>query len=263
VNGLPSTLAGYDTAQPWGRFLTGEALQTVMSLVLLGLLAALWAVFDGLRRRVGIPLFAEGADSWRLTAIAGLGLAGALASVGGLMAHLTGRRIPGAPSLDGLDTLLPQVDGALGLARSFFLGALMLGIVAFVILLSARSTARRLALTLLLGALVAVFAGALTAGRSVSPHPALLVALLVLALPLAYLALRTWAATSVMAWMVASLLVTAMHGCAALLGATTATAQGAAVATLAACVMLLALMQRLSTHWGEAPERKPDGGSDA
>lgn len=252
LNGLPSTLAGYDTSQPWGRFLAGEALRTVMSLVLLGLAAALWSVFDGLRRRVGIPLVAEGGDSWRRTAIAGLGLAGARATLAGALAHLVGPRVPEAPSLDALDTLLPQIDGALDLAGSFFIGVLLLGIVAFVIMLAARSTARRLALALLCGVLVSVSFGIFAMGRTTSPYPALLALLLVAALPLAYLALRTWAATSVTAWMVASLLATAMQECATLFRATTATAQGAAVATLAACVVLLALTRRLATRWGEA-----------
>jgi len=265
VNGLPSTLAGYDTAQPWGRFLAGEALQTMMLLLGVFLLAVLWSVFDGMRRRVGIPLFAEGGDSWRLTAIAGLGLAGAQATLAGTLAWLAGPRVANAPSLDALDTLLPQLDGALDLIRSFFVGALLLGIVAFVIMLVARSTARRLALTLLLGALAAVLIGTVAMGRTATPHPALLAVLLALALPLAYVALRTWAATSVAAWMVASLLVTAMQELAALRSAATTTAQGAALATLGASVILLALVRRLVTHWGAAPERQsnPPTGDEA
>ena len=252
ANNWPATLAGYDTAHPWSRFLAGEALQTVMSLVLLGLVAALWMVFDGLRRRVGMPLFAEGEDSWRLTATAGLGLAGAQATVGGLVALLTGRRIPGAPSLDSLDGVVPQLDGVLDLGQSFFIGVLLLGIVAFVILLAARSTARRLLLTILLGALASVAPGVMVQGEITSSHPVLLTVLAVSTLPLAYLALRTWAATNVAAWMIASLVATAMHECGALVRATTATAQFSAIATLTTCAGLFVLMRRLSTRWREA-----------
>ena len=252
VNALPSTLAGYDTAQPWSRFLAGEVLQAVMSLVMVGVLAALWSVFDGLRRRVGIPLFAEGGDGWRVTSMAGLGLAGALATVGGLLAQLVRPRIAGAPSFHAADALLPPLDGALRLADSFFVGVLLLGIVVFVILLAVRSTWRRLAVALLLGALAMVLAGSVVTGRTVLVHPVLFAVVAVSAVPLALLALRTWAATSVTAWMVASLLLTAMRECVALVRASTATAQVAAVVTLAACALLLALLRRLATQWREA-----------
>ena len=252
ANGWPATLAGYDTAHPWSRFLAGQALQTVMSLVLLGLVAALWMVFDGLRRRVGMPLFAEGDDAWRLTATAGLGLAGAQATMGGLLALLTGRRIPGVPSLDSLDSVLPPLDGVLGLGLSFFIGVLLLGIVAFVILLAARSTTWRLALTILLGALVAVAMGVTVQGEITSSRPVLVLVIAVSALPLAYLALRTWAATNVAAWMVGSVAATAMGECGALVRARTATAQLSAIATLTACAVLLVLMRRLSLRWRAA-----------
>ena len=55
--GLPERFAGWDTAVPWSSFLTTLAIGGVLGAVLAGVATGgAWAVADGLRRRIGVPL---------------------------------------------------------------------------------------------------------------------------------------------------------------------------------------------------------------
>jgi len=78
INSLPSQLFSYDTTQPWGSFITGEALGFVASIVLALLVVGLLLALNAMRRRVGIPMLpaqSSGSTSNDML-IAGLGLGG-------------------------------------------------------------------------------------------------------------------------------------------------------------------------------------------
>lgn len=243
LNGLPSTLAGYDTAETWRAFLANTGLVTLLSLIVVAFVAGLWLAFDGLRRRVGVPLFSTDDAPWASTVTAALALAGTQAVIVGLSAWLATPRVPPPPATS-LELALPQLEAALGLPAGLALGTMGLALPVMVVVLIARSTRARVTLTFALFALAGVAVMA-AGGRSASSHPALLATIGVLSLPAVFHVLRYYAATSAAAWVLATGLQLALAATRTALDAPTRVERAGALVALAGLAGLVALLRQL------------------
>jgi hypothetical protein len=113
LQSLPSSLALYDTAVPWDRFMATVIGGQVMSLVGVLVIAAFWLLANGMRRRAGIPLIADRAspgmpDDLHAAIVLG-GIPVVMRSLGQL---LQGDGIPTAPQTT-LDAMFPVFTRAL------------------------------------------------------------------------------------------------------------------------------------------------------
>jgi hypothetical protein len=243
LNGLPTHLASYDTAETWRAFLANTVLTSLGSLILVAFIVGLWMAFDGLRRRVGIPLFPHDEAPWPNTVAAAIGLAGLQAAIGGVSAWFATPGIPDAPATS-LESAIPVFTGALSLPLAIAAGVMFVAIPALVILLLVRTTRARIALTLALGALGG---GAVLAvgGRTPSTHPFLLAALALVSLPAMFCALRAYAATSAATWALCVTLQMALGATRSAIDAPTLTERIGAVVTLAALAGIVLLVRRL------------------
>ena len=244
LNELPRMLASYDTAVPWRAFVRNSLIFGVISLALVGALAGLWLAFDGLRRRAGIPFVARGDTAWPDTLRAAIGLAGSMAAVSALLRWCSAPRTPMSLGDVTLDLALPWLTSLLALPLAVILGVLLPALMLFVVLLLARTQAARLALAVVMALM---FGGALAAvagdAQNVA-HPVLLAVTALAALPVGYLALRHFAATSAMTWFTAAILGAALDGTRGVITAATQDERFGAALMLAGCGVLLAMARR-------------------
>jgi hypothetical protein len=110
LQGLPTALADYPTAEPWDRFIGSVVVTQFLGLIALLLLAALWMLVSGLRRRIGIPLVSA---EWRLTPlpddlVLGLGLGALLPLLGVVAGVLPVEGMASVPSTS-LDSAVPAL----------------------------------------------------------------------------------------------------------------------------------------------------------
>jgi hypothetical protein len=251
LNGLPVQLASYDTAETWRAFVANTGLTTLVSLVLVAFIVGLWMAFDGLRRRVGIPLFPHDDAPWPNTVAAAIGLAGLQAAIGGASTWFMTPGIPDAPTTS-LDVAVPALAGALSLPLGIAMGVLFVAIPAMVILLLVRTTRSRVALTLALGALGG---GAVLAigGRTPAAHPLVLATIALISLPAMFYALRAYAATSAATWALCVTLQMALGATRSAIDAPTMTERIGAVVTLAALAGIVLLERRLVAAQARPP----------
>lgn len=247
LNSLPATLAGYDTAETWRAFLANTGLMAVLSLLLVAFLAGLWMAFDGLRRRVGIPLFSRERHPWSETVINAVGIAGLQATLGGLAAQLVAPAIP-SPPVTQLEGAIPALTPVFALPAGLSGGTMFLALPALVIVLLVRSAAARVGLTLALVALGGA-AIAVAGGRAGTAHPGLGALVGLASLPAVYYAVRQYAATSAATWLLAMLLAAALGATHTALAAPTMTERAGGLLTLAASAVLVVFVRRLvETH---------------
>ena len=238
LNGLPSSLASYDTSEPWGRFLGTTAMGFVsvipMSLFVLGV----WLAMSALRRRVGIPMLS---NDRRETLVAGLGL-GAMSFVAvGLPALVARGEVPPTPSTT-LGLAVPMLDHLAGMPSSTLMMVAVAAIPVLVLLgSSARWRVRLLILGVALGLGVAALALAPSSG-AVNPAR---VAAGVGALGLVALAIYLWGGVSAAAWVVAALATQALGGLRDAVYAPTSQEQVAGVLTLLVGLGLVVIIARV------------------
>jgi hypothetical protein len=239
LNGLPSSLASYDTSEPWGRFLGTTAMGFIsvipMSLFVLGV----WLAMSALRRRVGIPML--GTDR-RETLVAGLGL-GAMSFVAvGLPALVARSEVPPTPSTT-LDLAVPLLDHLAGIPSGALMMVALAAIPVLVLLgISPRWRVRLLILAVALGLGVAALALAPSSG-AVNPAR---VAAGVGALGLVSLAIYLWGGVSAAAWVVAALALEGLGGLRDAVYAPTSQEQVAGVLTVVVVVALVFAVWRYS-----------------
>lgn len=210
IQDLPRSLLQYDTAMPWDRFVGETALGLGLSLVGVFLIGALWLLVNALRRRVGIPLMAQGDGETpgRELLLAGLGLGSALVLVQQGTGWVFSPRIPDAPATL-LDQLAPVLAHAISVGPGAAVGVPLLAIPVLAILGGVARRGRALLLALLMLVTLAVIAGPARDQVRESGIVGLLVAL---AAPIGvFLALQRWGGVSVASWVVAAFAVHAFE----------------------------------------------------
>jgi hypothetical protein len=110
---LPTALAVYDTAVPWGTFVTSVFSAQVMSLVGVFILVAFWLLANGMRRRAGIPLIAGSTPGGASADLAAALILGGIPVVTrSLGRFVQDDSVPFAPQTS-LDAVLPLLSRAL------------------------------------------------------------------------------------------------------------------------------------------------------
>jgi hypothetical protein len=203
LQGLPTALAGYPTAEPWDRFIGSLVATQFLGLIALLLLAALWMLLTGLRRRIGIPLVSA---EWRLTRlpddlVLGLGL-GALLPLLGLVGGLLPVEGMASVPTTTLDRAVPVLARV---PRVFMDIASMVPLLAIPILaiIGAVSTCSA---RLTLAAVVLGLGGAIVVAMEASvgsPQP-VAIAWAAVAVGIVLVAIRSWAGVSLVTWIVAA-----------------------------------------------------------
>ncbi|MEO8579142.1 MAG: CPBP family intramembrane glutamic endopeptidase [Gemmatimonadales bacterium] len=210
LNGLPSQLFRYDTAEPWGRFLGTTALGFVVAIPVSLIVLGLWLALSAMRRRVGIPMLAgepTGPASNDML-IAGLGLGGLSYAVARLDALIPR---PGMPHLPGtsLDEAWPVFAGITDMPASILMMVAMAGIPILVIAgLSERWSLR----ALMIAAIVGVLGVSAWSSGSGNDIDALSVALAIAGVAIVAVALVFWGARSAWSWLVAAAVTQALGG---------------------------------------------------
>ena len=200
LNGLPSRLFSYDTAEPWSRFVETVGLGFV-GVIAIGLfVVGMWLALAALRRRVGIPMLAGGATRNDML-IAGLGLGSIVFAMGRLDALLPQTGMPKPPT-----TLLDQALPVLGELANVPAGALItVALIAIPILVVAGITGRwslRALIAIVIAALIGSIAYALAPP---SDGGALQVVAGIAELLVVLSALYFWGSVGAWSWIVAAL----------------------------------------------------------
>lgn len=239
LNSVPSSLASYDTAEPWGRFLGTTAMGFVsvipMSLVVLGL----WLAMGALRRRVGIPLFATDRRE-ALVAGAGLGAMSFVAS--GLSALVAPGDMPRAPSTS-LDLAIPMLGQLAGIPS---LALLMVAVAAIPVLVVVGITSRWPVRIAIVAAAIALGVAAMALVPSSGPPVPSRVAATLGAAGLVSLAIYLWGGVSAVSWVIAALLVQALGGLRSAAYAATAQERIAGILTVVVIAALVFAIRRFS-----------------
>ena len=209
LQSLPSSLALYDTAVPWDRFMATVIGGQVMSLVGVLVIAAFWLLANGMRRRAGIPLIADRAspgmpDDLHAAIVLG-GIPVVMRSLGQL---LQGDGIPTAPQTT-LDAMFPVFTRALAVVPDAVGVMLAVSIPALALtMLSTRRVIRGIGTVAFLGFL----AGAVLAFRLTGePGGSLVRQLIGLAgSALFVVCVATLGRVSVLSWLLAALFYVAL-----------------------------------------------------
>jgi hypothetical protein len=255
LNEWPRTLASYDTAVPWNSFVTNSVIVGIISLAFLGIVAGLWLVFDGMRRRVGVRVVAREAMDWPDTLRAAFGLAGSFTVITGLMRWTSRPTMPTSPGERVLDLAVPWLSPVLGLPLGVVMSVLVPAIVLCVVLLAARGLAMRFALVIGLCLMVGGSMAAAVGDTGTVSHPVLLAVVLVGAVPVAYYALRAYAATSALTWFVAAVIGSALDATRDVLRSATVDERVGAALVVAACGGLLVMARGYFEREGATDER--------
>jgi hypothetical protein len=243
LNALPETLYQYDTATPWSTFVSTTAVSVMLSALSALLILALWLLMDGLRRRVGIPLFPATAEV-NDGAVAGAAL-GVLFVLPGLIRGLLSRTTVPAPPATQLDRTMPAIAQVLGIPLQEAGG--LLGTAILVLLIVALS--RRTWVRVLIGLGVCALAAGLTANEAerFGASGILWLAVTVcVELALLVVALRTWGARSVWSWGIAALTVSLLGTMSLVVHAATSESRASALIAAVAAGVTLVLWLR----WG-------------
>lgn len=252
LDGLPSRLFSYDTAEPWSRFVgtvwLGTVSVPVMALAALGA----WLLMTALRRRAGIPMLPAAPSRATRTDVllAGAGLGATIQAFAGLRSFGPASGVPRAPASQ-LELALPWLGGAAGLPLST---AMSVAIVAIPFLVVAAAT-RRGWVRLLLGAvmvLLALVIGVLAADVPGSGARPFALAAAVAGAIAVWLALRAWAASSAWSWVVAALALSSLGALSRALYAPTAAERIGGVVTILVSCGLTAMVGRIASRGDEA-----------
>jgi len=152
--------------------------------------------------------------------------------------------MPGSPGERVLDLALPWVGPVLGLPLDVVMNVILPAIVLCVVLLLARGLAMRAVLVL---GICLMVGGSVVAGvgdTGTVSHPVLLAVVLAGAVPVAYFALRTFAATSALTWFVAAVIGSALDATRDVLTSVTVDERVGAALVVVACSGLLVMARR-------------------
>jgi hypothetical protein len=237
LNYLPEQLFSYDTAEPWGSFITSTAVGFLMTIPLSLFVFGLWLALGAMRRRVGIPMLA-GAPS-RQTGqdmlIAGLGLGGIIFTILQLGTLVTRGGMPNTPTTV-LNDAWPLLGAIAALPTSTMITVALVGIPLLVVAgLTPSWRLRALYATALL-ALIGAVAWSFAPAGDPDPLPLTLVVASVAVLTVA---LAFWATLSAWSWIVAALAFQALGGLRqAVYGAVWQEQGSGALTVLVACAII-------------------------
>ena len=210
LNGLPSQLFKYDTAEPWGRFLGTTALGFVVTIPVSLIVLGLWLALSAMRRRVGIPMLAgeptRSASNDML--IAGLGLGGISYAVARLDALIPRGGMPRLPGTS-LDEAWPVFAGITDIPASILMMVAMVGIPILVVAALSEKWSLR---ALMIAAIVAVVGALAWSSGPGNDIDLLSVTLLVAGVALVAVAMVFWGARSAWSWLVAAAVIQALGG---------------------------------------------------
>ncbi len=202
LNGLPSSLFGYDTTQPWARYLGTTALGFVGSIIPPFFALGLWLLLTALRRRVGIPM--RNARNEML--LAGLGLGAGIYALLRVEALLPKTGLPPRPTTI-LDEAVPFLSSALGIPMETLVLVAVTGIP---ILVLAGITTRWTVRVAILAAGTMLVTGATYAVALAGDVSLVRVVAGVAVLGAVVLAVRAWGAVAGWSWIVAALVFNAL-----------------------------------------------------
>jgi hypothetical protein len=203
LNGLPSRLFSYDTAEPWGRFISGTALGLVAGIALTLVPLALWLAVGAMRRRVGIPMLPDepsrSASKDMLTA--GLGLGGIVYAMTNLNTVVPRADMPRTPTTL-LDHALPMFAGIPDIPVKVLM---ILAIVGIPLLVVAGLTPRWSLRALMVAAIVALLGVSAWSSAPTGEVDPVSVALVVGGMVVVSIAIVAWGTLSAWSWIVAVL----------------------------------------------------------
>ncbi len=260
LDGLPSRLFSYDTAEPWSRFLgtawLGIASVPVMALAALGA----WLLMSALRRRTGIPMLpaAPSRATRNDVLLAGAGLGATIHAFAALRSFGPATGLPRAPTTQ-LELALPWLGGVAGLPLATVMGVALVAIPLLVIV----TVTRRTWVRLLLGAvalLLVVLIGMLAADARAGSTGVVAVTGTVAAAVALWLALRYWGAVSAWSWVVAALALSSLGGLSRAMFAPTREERIAGLVTMLVACALTAMVGRTASRGepGTNPGARPD-----
>jgi len=257
--GLNGSLAAWDTSTPWDQFIGTVVTSQLMMAVFVLLLAALWMLTNGMRRRAGIPLLAktrtEGGLPDEIVGGAGLGALLPLISLG--WALVRPDAVPGPPSTS-LDRLVPLLNGVPEVFSSIASTVPVAAILGLATLGMAAGARGRLA-----GAtvLLALFGMAMLA---VDPQPGLAdpraLSFGVVAITAIIGGVRAWGGLSVVAWINAALFSGLLGDLGTALRATTMVERGSGLISAVLALGLAWFLYRwVNRHGQPVPGERADG----
>jgi hypothetical protein len=210
LNSLPSQLFRYDTTQPWGSFLTSEALGFVVSIVLALIVVGLLLALNAMRRRAGIPMLpAQSSRSPRNDMlVAGLGLGGIIYAMSRFDALVPRVGMPRPPTTT-LNDAWPLFSGVPDLPISATMMVAMVGIPLLVV----AGLTQRWSLRILSAATIGALAGTLIwmAAPAGDVDPAR-VALVIAGVAIVVTPIIVLGRLSAWSWIIAALFYRALDG---------------------------------------------------
>jgi hypothetical protein len=253
LNRAYSELYAYDTSEPWSNFVSTVALGVVGDLIFAFVLFGLWLGANGLRRRVGIPMFGDGTQGEREAVIAGVGIAGVGALLSAAIAVTARAGIPGTPDTS-LDLVVPWLAGVESVPADAIQSAIVPAIPLLVIAALTPSWRRR---ALIAVATAAIAGGAMWAVAGDAGVRPLGAAVSLLSAGIMMAALIGWGTRSAWSWYVASLAFTVIAGMRAVIWAPVWQERVAAGLVMLVAIALIVAIVR----WGrtlEARDEAPD-----
>jgi hypothetical protein len=240
LQGLPRSLANYDTEVPWEMFVATLGATGAFAAVGALILAALWQLANAMRRRAGIPLALALPPGGTRASEVELGLAiGAVFALRDAVLQWMVTGPASAPSTT-LDQVMPLLAGAVDRLSSIGVIPLMVIPALSVLGMSDRPRSRQILAVCFLLCLVG--AGA-DAGDLQDPLRLASNALLLAAVALA---LVSWGRVSALTWVIAAAASGAADALRAVLRAPTGLEQGGGALDLSLCVLLIWIAVRWS-----------------
>ena len=260
LNGLPTELFAYDTAQPWARFVSTTLLALVATIPLALVALGLWFAVDAMRRRAGIPMLSG--EPSRSTSndmlIAGLGIAGIVYAITPLNALALRGGFPRTPTTV-LNDVVPALSGVPHILMNTIMAVALIGLPLLVIAALAdrwavRADFREGSQPMTALGVISLLALIGVVAWSVNPDADPLGAALALAsLGFVGVAVVVWGTLSAWSWIVAALAYQALNGLrGAAYGAVWQDRVASALTVLAAGFLIALIARRART-----PARPP------
>ena len=210
LNAMPTALFSYDTTEPWSRFVETRWLALVSAIPLSLFILGVWRVLGALRRRMGIPML-EGEPSPSASndmLLPGVGLGGLFFALSRLGELVPGNGMPHVPSTL-LTESVPVLGGLTAMPSTTLMLVSGLGIPVLMVIGLAKSWWARAVMAATMGALLLAMVTATAPAADVNVTR---IAVLAGTVVLMAIAMRAWASSAAMSWIVAALVLQGLGG---------------------------------------------------